>query len=143
MARLHPHFEIAHALWDALAHGDAAKLRGILSPKVQWRTFGGVDLGGTFVGIDAVLDVLASMGDLADELRSDLIDIFVNDRGAVLQIRVEARRGSDELRVEQLVILTIEGDQIVQIMSVTNDQAQSSRFWKTTPRRTDRAFRSD
>ena len=137
MTTTHPHFKIAHELWDALAHGDAAKLREFLSPKVQWRTFGGRDPGGTYVGIDAALDVLASIGDLADELRSDLIDIFVNDRGAVLWTRVQARRGADELRVEQLVVLTIEDGQIVRIMSVTNDQAQSNRFWKATPDRAD------
>ena len=132
---MHPHFAIAQRLWDAVAHGDAAQLRAILSPKIQWRTYGGSDLAGTFVGIDAALDVLASVGDLTDDLRSDLIDIFVNDRGAVLRTRVEAHRGSQELKVEQLVVLTIEGDQIVQMMSVTNDQAQSDRFWKGTPSR--------
>jgi hypothetical protein len=56
---------------------------------------------------------------------------------------VQARRGSDELRVEQLVILIIEGDQIVQITSVTNDQAQSNRFWKATPSRADEELLSD
>jgi hypothetical protein len=87
--------------------------------------------------------VLASIGDLADELRTDLIDIFVNDRGAVLWTKVHARRGADELRVEQLVILTIEGGQIVRIMSVTNDQAQSNRFWNATPGRADQVHSSD
>jgi ketosteroid isomerase-like protein len=143
VAKVHPHFEIAHELWDAVAHGDAAKLREILSPKVQWRNYGGGDLAGTFVGIDAVFDLLASLGDLTDELRSDLTDIFVNDRGAVLWLRVQARRGLDELRVERLVILTIEDGHIVQIVSVTNDQVQSDRFWKATPGRADQALRSD
>ena len=143
MTKVHPHFATAQKLWDAVAHGDAAQLRAILSPKVQWRTYGGGDLAGNFVGIDAALDVLASVGDLTDELRSDLIDIFVNDRGAVLWTRLEARRGSQELRVEQLVVLTIEDGQIVQIMSVTNDQEQSSRFWKARLNRTDETPRSD
>jgi len=143
VAKVHPHFATAQKLWEAVAHGDAAQLRAILSPKIQWRTYGGSDLAGNFVGIDAALDVLASVGDLTDELRSDLIDIFVNDRGAVLWTRLEARRGSQELNVEQLVVLTIEGGQIVQMMSVTNDQDQSNRFWKATPGWADEALRSD
>ena len=143
MATVHPHSSTAQKLWDAVAHGDAAQLRGILSPKIQWRTYGGGDLAGNFVGIDAALDVLASVGDLTDEFRSDLIDIYVNDRGAVLRTRLEARRGSQELRVEQLVVLTIEGGRIVQMMSVTNDQDQSNRFWKATPGRADEALQSD
>lgn len=143
MTKAHPHFATAQKLWDAVAHGDAAQLRAILSPKIQWRTYGGGDLAGNFVGIDAVLDVLASVGDLTDELRSDLIDIFVNDRGAVLRTRLEVRRGSQELRVEQLVVLTIEGGRVVQMTSVTNDQDQSSRFWKAAPSRTDEAPQSD
>ena len=142
MARVHPNFLIAQKLWDAVAHGDAAGLRALLSPKIQWRTYGGGDLAGTFVGIDAALDVLASVGDLTDDLRSDLIDIFVNDRGAVLRTRVEARRGSHELHVEQLFVLTIDGGRIVQMMSVTNDQEQSSRFWRAKRSYTDEAPRS-
>jgi ketosteroid isomerase-like protein len=142
VARVHPHIAIAQKLWDAVAHGDAAGLRGILSPKIEWRTYGGGGFAGTFVGIDAALDRLASMGDLTDELRSDLIDIFVNDRGAVLWTRVEARRGSERLHVEQLIVLTIEGDQIVRIMSVTNDQDQSKRFWNAERSHADEAARS-
>jgi ketosteroid isomerase-like protein len=141
VAKVHPHFWVAQKLWDAVAHGDAAQLRAILSPKIQWRIYGEGDLAGSFIGIDAALDVLASMGDLADELRFDLIDIFVNDRGAVLRTRLEARRGSQELRVEQLVVLTIEGDRILQMMSVTNDQDQSNRFWKAAPSRAGEAPR--
>ncbi len=135
MAKVHPHFSIAQKLWDAVAQGDAAQLRTILSPKIQWRAYGGGDLAGNFVGVDAVLDVLASVGDLTDELRSEIIDIFVNDRGAVLRTRLEARRGSQELRVEQLLVLTIKDGRILQMMSVTNDQEQSSRFWKAAPSR--------
>jgi ketosteroid isomerase-like protein len=141
VAKVHPHFWIAQKLWDGVAHGDAAQLRAILSPKIQWRIYGGGDLAGNYVGIDAVLDVLASVGDLTDEFRSDLIDIFVNDRGAVLRTRLEARRGSQELRVEQLVVLTVEGDRILQMMSVTNDRDQSDRFWKAAPSRTGEAPR--
>jgi hypothetical protein len=81
--------------------------------------------------------------DLTDELRFDLIDIFVNDRGAVLRTRLEARRGSQELRVEQLLMLMIEGGRIVQMTSVTNDQDQSNRFWKATPSRAGETPRSD
>ena len=143
MARLHPQFSIAQDLWEALAHGDAVQLRAVLSPKVQLRIYGGGALGGTFIGIDAVLDVLASLGDLTDELRSDLLDIFANDRGAVLRTRLEARRGSQELRVEQLVVLVIEDDRVVQMTSVTSDQEQSNRFWKAAPSRDGDAPRLD
>jgi ketosteroid isomerase-like protein len=131
--RNHPNFSAAQKFWEAVAFGDASQLRAILSPKIQWRTHGAGDLTGTFVGIDAVLDLLASAGDLADELRSDLIDIFVNDRGAVLRSRLEAHRGSEKLSVEQLLILAIEGGRVAQVTSVSNDQIQSNRFWKATP----------
>jgi hypothetical protein len=56
---------------------------------------------------------------------------------------VEARRGSQELRVEQLVVLTIEDGRILQMMFVTNDQEQSSRFWRAAPSRTGETPGSD
>jgi ketosteroid isomerase-like protein len=142
VVRNRPNFSAAQKFWEAVAFGDASQLRTILSPRIQWRSHGAGDLTGTFVGIDAVLDLLASAGDLADELRSDLIDIFVNDRGAVLRSRLEARRGSEKLSVEQLLILAIEGGRVAQVTSVSNDQIESNRFWRATPSRAGDALRS-
>lgn len=131
----HPHFSIAQRFWEAVASGDARQLQEILSPKIQWRSYGAGDLTGIFVGVDAVLDLLASAGDIADELRSDLIDIFVNDRGAVLRFIVEANRGSDELHIEQLLVLAIEENRVVQATSVPTGQGQSNQFWTAREKR--------
>lgn len=125
---------IGERLWEAVAAGDAAVFRELLSPEIRWRSHGTGDITGIFVGVDAVLDYMASAGDLVDKLRSDLIDIFVNDRGVVLWYVVEANRGEKELHSEQLLLLEIEDDRVVRGTVIPVSQHQTNRFWKTNSR---------
>lgn len=124
---------IGEQLWEAIAAGDAAKFSELVSPAIRWRSHGTGDITGIFVGVDGVLDYLASAGDLVDKLRSDLIDIFVNDRGAVLWYVVEANRGEKELHSEQLLLLEIEDERIVRGTVIPVSQHQANAFWTTTP----------
>jgi ketosteroid isomerase-like protein len=128
---------IGERLWEAIAAGDAEGFREILSPEIRWRSHGTGDITGIFVGVDAVLDYLASAGDLVDKLRSDLIDIFASDRGVVLWYVVEANRGERELHSEQLLLLEIEGDRVVRGTVIPVSQQQTNRFWRTDSRFTE------
>jgi len=130
--REHPHYAMAEDLWSAVSSGDASRLRRILSPNIRWHSYGAGDLSGTFVGADAVLDLLASTGEMVDQLASTLIDISVSDRGAVLRYEVEAQRGSKKLHVEHLAILEIRADRIVETITVPVDQDENDRFWDTS-----------
>jgi len=130
----HKNISIGERLWEAVAAGDAAGFRDLLSPEIRWRSHGTGDITGIFVGIDAVLDYMASAGDLVDKLRSDLIDIFVNDRGAVLWYVVEANRGEKELHSEQFLLLEIEDDRVVRGTVVPASQQQTNSFWRANSR---------
>jgi ketosteroid isomerase-like protein len=132
MASAHQkNISIGEQLWAAVAAGDAEKFRELFSPEIRWRSHGTGDLTGIFVGVDGVLDYMASAGDLVDKLRSDLIDIFVNDRGVVLWYVVEANRGEKELHSEQFILLEIEGDHIVRGTVIPVSQQQTNSFWTT------------
>ena len=88
----HPNTEFATTLWDAVALGDADSVRGLLADDVVWQAGGHHALSGMFEGPDAVLDYLARVGESTDELSTELIDIFANDRGAVVVYHLSARR---------------------------------------------------
>ena len=125
----HHHFEVSRCLWNAIADADVPVLRQVLAPKTVWHMPGRSPLAGTYVGVDAVLEFMAHIGELCDDLRSDLIDVFVSESGAVLRYAVTARRGPHELQVEQLFLTRIRDGRVEQARFVPLDQEAYDRFW--------------
>jgi len=125
----HPNSEFATALWDAVAQGDSGAVRGLLADEVVWHAGGHHVLSGEFKGPDAVLDYLARVGERADELSTELTDIFVNDRGAVVIYRLSARRELKRLETELFLELEIREGKLVRARSVSVDQVASNEFW--------------
>lgn len=126
----HPHFALSRRLWDAIATADVETLREVLAPETVWHMPGHSPLAGTYVGIDAVLDFLARVGELSDDLRADLVDVFVSERGAVLRYAIEAHRGSHALEIEQIFVTRIEQGCVVEAIFTHSDQERYDRFWQ-------------
>jgi ketosteroid isomerase-like protein len=126
---LHPHLLLAHKLWEAIAAGDAGDLRWLLSEKTVWHMPGRSPIAGTYEGVAAVIGLLARVGDLTDELRSDLLDVFVSDRGAVMRYAVHAYRGVHHLETEHLFLIQIENGQVSQARFVPIDQLAYDAFF--------------
>jgi ketosteroid isomerase-like protein len=120
---------IAHSIWDATSRGDAAGVRDLLSPHIQWHTFSSGALTGDIKGRDDVVDLLARSGELVEGLYSDLIDVFASETGAVLHYKVRAHRGLQSLDTEILMRMRIEDEQIVDVFTVTTTPEQNDSFW--------------
>jgi ketosteroid isomerase-like protein len=125
----HPNFVIADQLWDAIARGDTAALRELLSDKAVWRMYGRSSLAGAYSGPDAILEFMARVGELTDDLRSDLIDILVSDRGAVLRYNIHAVRGTQTLDTEHLFLIRVAGGLITEAVFAPIDQYGYDRFF--------------
>ena len=125
----HPHRLIAERLWTAIADAEIGRLAELLDDKSMWRMSGRSPLAGSYVGADEVLRFMALVGDLASELRSDLIDIYVSDRGAVMRYSVHATRENRQLDTQQLLILDIEEDRIVEATFAQTDPVDYDRFF--------------
>ena len=125
----HPNAVVARRLWDAIAHADAPALRELMSEKTLWRMPGDSLVAGSYVGADAVLDFMARVGELTDDLHSDLIDVFVSDRGAVLRYSIHASRGTRSLDVEHLFVIRIVDGRITEAVFAPSDQGRYDRFF--------------
>jgi len=125
----HPKFAMARRLWDAIADGEAQALQELLSDKSVWRMYGDSPLAGTYVGADAILDFIARVGELTDDLYSDLINIFVNESGAVLHYSIHATRGREVLDIEHMFMIRVSGDRIVEGVFAPIDQQRYDRFF--------------
>jgi len=76
-----------------------------------------------------VLDYLARVGERADELSTELVDVFVNERGAVAIYHLSARRELRRLETDIFLELGIENGELARARSATYDQAASDEFW--------------
>lgn len=130
--REHKNFIVARKLWDAIAMVDVPALNELLSDKCTWRMPGSSPLAGCYVGADAILEFMAHVGELTDDLQSDLIDIYVSEEGAVLRYSVHAVRGSERLDTEHLFPIRIEDGRITGAVFSPVDQLEYDRFF--TPR---------
>ncbi len=126
----HPNRVIARRLWNAIAEADVHELREVIAPKAVWRMYGRNRWTGSYAGIDAILGFLASVGEQADELQSDLVDIFVSERGAVLRYKVHALRGDRVLDIEHLFMVRIDDGRVVEAVFALIDQHRYDRFWE-------------
>jgi ketosteroid isomerase-like protein len=125
----HPHRALAEKLWNAIADADALALREALHEKSVWRMRGSSPLAGVYIGPDEVFKFLSLVGELSSDLRSELLDIFVSDRGAVMRYSVNAVRGNRRIDTEHLLRLEIENGQIVEALFAPLDQAEYDRFF--------------
>jgi ketosteroid isomerase-like protein len=126
---MHRNEEVTRRMWTAVADGDSEALEEVLAPGVIWRSAGHNPLSGEYFGPSAVMEYMARIGSLADELTSTLEEIYTNANGAVALHRVQARRGLRSLDMEYVLRLRISDGQVVSALSVAIDQAANDEFW--------------
>ena len=132
MREEHPHLSLVRRLWDAGARGDADAICEIHAPDAVLRAHGvSGPLAGEFKGIAEILDFLARAGELVDDSRSEIIDIYTSDAGAVIRYRTVATRGGEHLDMQYLYVLAIEQGRIVAATIVPADQRRNDEFWRS------------
>ncbi len=120
---------LAQKLWSAAAEGDPDTLAKFLAPGVVWRAYGANPLSGEYHGAAGVLEYLASVGEYADSLRLSLNGIYSNERGAIIDLHVSARRGEKQLEVDFLLTLGIKDGAVVAVQTIASDQQLNDSFW--------------
>jgi ketosteroid isomerase-like protein len=95
-----------------------------------WRFAGRNPFSGETKGVDASLERIARRAESVEELRMELLDVFANDRGAVLSIRSHAERGPVVLDVDYLLLLRVADGRIYEVSSVPVDQRRNDEFWR-------------
>ena len=125
----HGNRAVAERLWNAIAFADVGELRSVIAADAVWRMYGRSPLAGDYAGIDAILGFMAHTGELADELESDLLEVFTSEDGAVLRYSVRAQRGEQLLDIEHLFMIRIVEGHIVEGIFAPVDQERYDRFW--------------
>ena len=130
MSSEHQNSVLAKDLWQAVADGDGERIRLMLDEDVYWTSVGDNPIAGDAQGPDDVLDQLAIIGEITDDLRSSLRSVFVNDEGAVALYHVSATRGTKTLEMDYLLLLRIVDGRVVTALSVPFDPSVNDEFWR-------------
>jgi ketosteroid isomerase-like protein len=125
----HPNEVLAERLWNSIAAADMDQLFEIIDPKAVWIMPGRSPLAGRHEGINGILSFMAHVGQLADRLESTLLEIFVNDRGAVLRYAIHATRAGKTLDTEHLFTIRVRESRIVEARFAPLDQESYDEFW--------------
>jgi ketosteroid isomerase-like protein len=120
---------VALRLWNATSRADADAIRELLAPDVEWSTVSSGILSGSIIGAEAVVDMLAQVGEAVDSLTSDLIDIAGSANGAMVHYRVKAERALKHMDTHVQLILRIRAGRIERASAVPFDTAGASEFW--------------
>lgn len=132
MREEHPNVEIARRVWEAVASGDAERIAAFYAPDAVVRGYGTEGpLVGEFKGIAEILDCLARLGEGVDDLRSEVLEIYPGDSGAVIRYRSRATRGGKQIDMQYLYVLTIEAGRITRAVQIPTDQRRHDEFWRS------------
>ena len=123
-------YRLAEKIWAGIADADPVALGEILDPKAVWQMPGRSPLAGTYVGERAIFDFMALVGELTDELESELLDIFVSDTGAVMRYSVHAQRGVEHLDTEHFFQFRAEHGRITHARFAPIDQYAYDHFFR-------------
>jgi ketosteroid isomerase-like protein len=127
----HPNAIVARRMWDAVARGDIDDLTALYTSDVVLRIVGDGPFAGEYKGVPAVLRCLSEPAERADDMRSNLLDIYAGDDGAVLRYTVHAERGEDHVEHQLLLRMRVANGRIFEAEVVNTDGA-SDPFWETT-----------
>ncbi len=125
----HLNLVTAQKLWTSIAAGDVEALARVISADCVWVMPGSSELAGEYTGRDEAISLMARVGELCDQLKSDLLDIYVNDRGSVLRYSLHATRGDRAIETEHLFRIEVDRGVITKAVFVPIDQSLYDAFW--------------
>jgi ketosteroid isomerase-like protein len=86
-------------------------------------------LSGTYVGKEASSGYLANVLGLVDSVMVEEHDLLVSDHHAVVLSTVRADRGGQHMEGNRIVIYHVEGELIIELWIIDEDQKSVSEFW--------------
>jgi len=119
----HPNAELMRRGYAAFAAGDLATLRELIAPNIVWHAPGRGPVSGTYKGIDELMELFATLGELTDsslhiELHAALAD---DEHVSCLQI-MRASRGERRLHSEGALVAHVHEGRLREVWVLHGDQ---------------------
>jgi uncharacterized protein len=115
---------------DAFANKEGFALRECFDEDAVWHVPGEGVMAGTYRGRSEIFRFLARLPKLTDgTYRSRVIDVLASEeRGAGLY-RAMGERAGRTIDIDQLLLFTIQGGLVTEVLALPSDPGAFERFW--------------
>lgn len=122
--------EIVRRIFDAFARKEGLALRGLFADNAVWSVPGGGAMAGTYRGREAIFRFLAKLPKQTDgTYGSELIDVLTSEHRAAALYRARGSRHGRTLELDQVLLFTIEGGLVREVLALPSDPDAFEAFW--------------
>ena len=124
-----PSAKLAQTACEAVAHADAETLAHICRKDVAWHVTGRGSRAADYLGLEAVLDYLRSLGEAAEQFDLHVVAVMGGEDRAAVIFHTTGRRQGRVLDNHIVLLFRIEDQLIAEIWSVSFDERADEEFW--------------
>lgn len=116
--------------YEAFIAGDMDTLRELFTDDAVWHTGGTGGLSGDKKGRDAILAYFGELGSRSQgSLKLTLEEVATGDRYTIGVQSNHAERDGKSLDQQSVLVFTISGGKVREVLEMTEDTAKASDFW--------------
>jgi ketosteroid isomerase-like protein len=121
---------IVRRIFGAFDRKEGLALRGLFADDAVWSVSGGGAMAGTYRGREAIFRFLAKLPKETDgTYGSELIDVLTSEHRAAALYRARGSRRGRTLELDQVLLFTIEGGVVREVLALPSDPGAFEAFW--------------
>ena len=121
---------IVRHMFDAFARKEGFALRGLFAEDAVWNVPGDGIMAGVYRGRDEIFRFLARLPRETDgTYESELVDVLSSDGRAAAVYRARGSRHGRRLELDQVLLFTIDGGLVREVLALPSDPEAFEAFW--------------
>ncbi len=122
--------ELARRIFDAFARKQGFALRDVFAEDAVWTVPGTGRMAGVHRGREAIFRFLGRLPkETGGTYTSQLIDVLASDERAAALYRATGERNGRTLDLDQVLLLTVAGGRITDVVALPSDPVAFEAFW--------------
>jgi ketosteroid isomerase-like protein len=122
--------EIVRRIFDAFSRKEGFALRGLFAEDAVWIVPGSSVMAGIYRGRDEIFRFLARLPkETEGTYNSELVDVLASDGRAAALYRARGTRHGRTLELDQVLLFTIEGGLVREVLALPSDPEAFESFW--------------
>jgi hypothetical protein len=121
---------LVRRIFDAFASKEGFALRGLFAEDAEWNVPGRGVMAGMYRGRDEIFRFLARLPkETEGTYSSELVDVLASEGRAAALYRARGTRHGRTLELEQMLLFTIEGGLVREVLALPSDPGAFEAFW--------------
>ena len=121
---------IVRRIFEAFARKEGLALRGVFAEDAVWTVPGHGAMAGVYRGRESIFRFLARLSkETEGTYGSELLDVLTSDQRAAALYRARGTRHGRTLELDQVLLFTIEGGLVREVLALPSDPEAFETFW--------------